>query len=813
MASAREQGFDNQVQEPVSTTQVTIDFADSTSEVKIPNPDSQVPSNLNALPGHAHASLASFLERPVKIQEFTWAHGGSIATSFEPFTDFLTNPMVASKIENFYLFRGNLHLRFQVNGMPFHLGRAIGGFYPLHAAATLNTPAAFGLMKLSQLPAFVELNPTTNTTAEVELPFFSPNTHVTVPGYPISNLENLGKFFINTISTLSTSNGNVVPATISVWAWATDVELVVPTTMQSSITKSKNEQEPDRQVSKISSAVAASLSQLSNIPVIGPFATAGSMVATTFGNIASLFGYSRPPVITDPMFMKNQPLSVLAHVDGNETVSILSLDPKHEITIDPRSTGLCGDDEMAFQRFFDQWTYVGKTSWLSSNVAGDLIGTARVEPMATEDGAVSPTFWVSPLTLLAMNFEYWRGSLEFRFDFVCSAYHTGRVRIIYEPGSTFTALNNENVTYSWIVDINENTSITIMVPWSQPTPYRKTGLPSNGIRPLFDASGTQTYSLANQNGRLLVEVLNPLRAPAVTSNINVICYARAGPDLSFGCPTSGLRQISTYAQSAVMPPEGNVDFKPLVHMGEQPTSIRQLIKRYTHYWSFTDQVDITKDLFQATFSTGSFPTPRGPDAAADGLNTNGLAVVTNYVATHPMSIFRGCYAGWRGGIKWKFSASGNCATNIQGMTALRQNANANFSGGNGMGIYNYDYGSAAGTGNTWSFDRSDANLSFQGSHATTGYVQPTLEVQAPWYNPYKFAPSCLSYFLDSNTAIGDNTHTLNTTCSWVGSTVPRSGTSNSTITGLDVYVAAGDDMSYFYFVGTPAIVYADPGVP
>jgi hypothetical protein len=99
-------------------------------------------------------------------------------------------------------------------------------------------------------------------------------------------------------------------------------------------------------ISAPASAIAKAAGMLEAIPMIAPYARATEMVATKVGQIAALFGYSRPAVISDIVLQKPSPTGNLANVDAADAVNRLTLDSKQELTIDSRTVGLDGSDQM-----------------------------------------------------------------------------------------------------------------------------------------------------------------------------------------------------------------------------------------------------------------------------------------------------------------------------------------------------------------------------------------------------------------------------------------------------------------------------------
>ena len=99
-------------------------------------------------------------------------------------------------------------------------------------------------------------------------------------------------------------------------------------------------------ISKPAAAVAKAAGALSNLPIIGPYMTATQIGANATSRIAQIFGYSGPNVITDIQQFKPMPAGNLANTDAADAALKLTLDSKAELSVDSRTVGLDGTDEM-----------------------------------------------------------------------------------------------------------------------------------------------------------------------------------------------------------------------------------------------------------------------------------------------------------------------------------------------------------------------------------------------------------------------------------------------------------------------------------
>jgi hypothetical protein len=265
------------------------------------------------------------------------------------------------------------------------------------------------------------------------------------------------------------------------------------------------------------------LNRLSSAPVIGPYARATALAASAASAIASLFGFSKPLELERTIIVPKTTHD-MATSAGKDDCHKLSLDPKQELTIDPRAFGLSNKDEMEIANIASTESYTSTFTWTSGNSspAGTILWNTIVDPGDfTLYTATSPD--INRITMTAScfavaPFQYWRGSIKYRFQVVCSALHKGRLRIVYDPEIEVTTNDPTRITpeynlgYQTVVDISETKDFEITVGWGQGSSYRQSAFyegisPLDSITPINYNSSTNTFG----NGVLGVYVMNELQ--------------------------------------------------------------------------------------------------------------------------------------------------------------------------------------------------------------------------------------------------------------------------------------------------------------
>lgn len=287
------------------------------------------------------STLGSFLGRPTRIASYNWVVDQPLFEKLDPWSLFLNDPRVSEKIANYELYRSKLHIKIVISGTGFHYGRSIVSYNPYSGFDTLSTERNFlnyDIIAASQKPHFF-LNPTNNTGGQLDLPFFWHQNYLSLSR---ADRSQLGEIIIKSFGNLQHANQGNDPVGITVYAWASDVELTMPTSLTTlsaldytpqSGTLNSNDEYGKGIVSGPASAVAQAAGKLTSVPSIAPYARATEMVAKGVAGMATHWGYSRPPIVTDIVQQKPTPTGNMANTDAADAVMKLSLDSKQELTI------------------------------------------------------------------------------------------------------------------------------------------------------------------------------------------------------------------------------------------------------------------------------------------------------------------------------------------------------------------------------------------------------------------------------------------------------------------------------------------------
>jgi len=500
--------------------------------------------------------------------------------------------------------------------------------------------------------------------------------------------------YIKSFQDLAHANGGDDPVHITVYAWAEDVSLTVPTsvyTAQAGKRLTSGDEYGRGIVSGTASAIAEAAGSLADAPVIGPYARATEVCARAGADVARHFGYSRPPVLSNTTLMKPLLGGNLANTDADDAVAKLTLDSKQEITIDSRTVGLDGKDQMDLKSIVTRQSYLTQFTWSPSTTVDSLLWNSRVGPAMWRKNAdeLHPT----PMSMIGSLFEKWQGTIKFRFQIVKSGFHKGRLLIRWDPHALVGGVQY-NTVYSRVVDIAEEDDFEVEIGWGQSEPFLKTTpITGSGTLP-YSTSTLLADTTSKWNGVMDVRVLNTLVSPSVDSSIQVNVFVSMCEDAKFGGPTSeGIKNLSvfpgddlapqsgyrpqagelladttsedtdkpaeTHAITAIAPIMSITDKQMQVFFGESPKSLRELFRRYCFTQMYSQAPDTT-NLVHWKLVTYALPDSYGWDV--NGPTTYTTASGTNpatLVQQTPLSFMMPCYAGWRGSLRKKLACVGD----------------------------------------------------------------------------------------------------------------------------------------------------------
>jgi len=499
-------------------------------------------------------TLTDFPLRPVKIAELVW--NGSLWNFDEinPWEELLSHPTVARKLANFKMMKAKLVLDFITNGSPYLSGRGLFYYNPLHTQDNFR-PANVDdrLCRISQRP-HIYIDPTNSSGGTLEVPFIWPKNAVNIPN---KEWQQLGVLNFLSISDLRHSNGETPYVNVTVMAHLEGLELYQTT----ETTVAEFQSENKRVVSRAATAVGNIAGKLKNTPVIGPYARATEEVSRTVGDIAQVFGFSKPNVGPAITMVKTTKMGSLAPTNDFDTSAKLTLDCKNETTIDPAVVGVSSKSEMTIPEIVNHECLLTRFRWdINDDTDTELLRipvTPYIRSTFPDDGKID----LPPCAYMSTFFQHWRGTMEYEIDIICSKFHRGKIAVRVEPHGT-NGRNEYNVTQREIFDITETTQHGISVGWSSDRNYLK--ICGSDKTPFVPG---ESPDLNYHNGVLVISVANNLQRPSPTAEtfVDVLVRVRANKDMQFNIPHSRtldriqmLEDTGLNVPTPVPPPSSNI---------------------------------------------------------------------------------------------------------------------------------------------------------------------------------------------------------------------------------------------------------------
>jgi hypothetical protein len=727
--------------------------------------------------------------------------------------------------------RAKLHVKFVINGNGFHYGRLISSYIPLPDEDDFTVDRAFfqqDIVQASQRP-HLYLDPTTSQGGDMVLPYFWYDNYLSIPQ---AEWRQMGDMIIHTLQGLKHANGATDSVTISVFAWAEDVALSVPTSTEpGGLTPQMGKEDEYGKgiISRPASIVARVAGGLRTAPYIGNYARATEIAANAVDSIATTFGYSRPTNLDHISYYRPTVMGNLANVNVPDSCQRLTLDAKQELTIDPTTLGLGPVDEMTINSVACRESYLTQFPWTVSATTEQMLWQTQVTPYTWAVNLLSaePEMHIPACMFAGLPFQNWYGSMKYRFQVVSSNYHKGRIKIVYDPYGFQS--NEYNTNYTYIIDIAEEKDFTVQIGWGSDKPYCTSGAP--GAASFVDAS-TVPYGtidvpitpLNRANGMLRVYVVNELTVPNSTINndVSMNVFVSAGDDIQFRNPSDVLEAYSYFStpqmgfepqagiegdvdetsepskpmeqtvEHTILSPVSNTDAYDHVFYGESIVSFRSLLKRYSqHAFEIPPELD---GVVEWNLRKLAFPYYRG--YAPGAITTTGTAKQYNYARMTMLNYLTPAYTAWRGSLRWKIASINAIISGSNGiaetpMRVTRDVASQTYS--NTSVLHGIDQAFALTL-------LQGTKPTLTGASYTHDNVCPTLEFEVPFQQTRRFAFAKRANWTTVSTL--GNAYTVTKLLS-------KFTTSRMAQEHL---CSTGEDFSLFFFTGAP-IMYYDVAQP
>lgn len=762
--------------------------------------------------------LGEFLRRPTKLAHYTVTPGAPFAAAtVYPWHAFCDNAKIKKKLDNYAYMQATMKIKVIVNSTPFIFGRIGLSYQPLYEFTPISNDSN-NYLCLSQRPtAWLDL--ASSTGGEMTLPFFYYKNWLQITD--ADELQKMGRVDIWQLVQAAIANAGITSTpSFTIYGWLEDVRLYGNTI--SLAVQSGEDDYPDGPVSSVATTVANIASTLSDIPIIGRFAKATSIGARAISSIASMFGFTNVPVVSDATPFKSMPFHGLASSEISNVVDKLTVDPKNELCIAPSTVGLPNTDELAIGNLVTHRAILTKQSWATTSATDTLLFAANITPTLSQTSVGTNQYLVkdTPLGMVARCFSNWRGDICIKVEVVKSPYHKGRLVINYDPvGDIITTADNNNVVMTHIMDISESSSVVFRIPYMAPQNFLRVRELATSDYAVGGATPA-TYDPDYHNGRFTVRVLNNLTAPLDTAAVTLLFSVYGCDNTEFSNPSDPQVYLgtSTYHPSIWSIQSGEeevieeeeitlgkstqVNSKLYdISMGERILSMRTLLRRsnFVGYESFVVPVSTTvESSAKYSLTLPKYPQTYGYHSGgihgAQEVNGAGADVNFNFVNSTTYAWLAACFVAQRGSMIWHFNSIDSKpvkSMRVRRITETKTVTTRATLRSIVTDLFGGTYSASARNSLT------SSGAAFSGISVINQHTQSGLSVLMPQYNKFRFVtanPANATY----GSAVDD---TINEKFV-LEITVDANPTTTSN-SGFERYASIGTDFNFFFFLNVP----------
>lgn len=833
------------------------------------------------------APLGEWFCRPLLLDTFVWEESTTFSTAtISPWYTYFNSPNILRKLEGFSRLRCDLKIKVLVNGSPFRYGELMLSYrplytktaqsaydkYPFFSGGQISGDVISGypsqdytqvksdmstLMARSQRP-HIRIQPHISSGGEMTIPFIYYKDAIDVTSLQSSTAEweatmrEMGTLTLEQVAILrSTATANATGVSVSIYAWAENVKLWGPTGIN---VQSGDEYESALTASEQASAVAEAAGKLQSIPILRPYALATQFLAGTSASVLKYFGWSNPPVLTavqaklpKASFLNPGPCSSFPD-------DVLALDPKNELTVDPRTTGSQPYDPLLISDFCARPAIVDVIDWQVTHPIDTLLAEFPIHPaywraefrQRASPEMASTRVTMTPATYAAQMFEYWRGTCCIKFKVIASQFHRGRLIATWDPALlSASTLFKDAARISHVIDLASATEMTIKIPYLNHQGMLKTShklLSINSsteadFKPWSDGLNAFNWTKAelydHANGVLQLFVLNNLQCGDATADLKIVVEI-SFEDMILMCPTvdnvdftstalpsalasvalsdwtdqdtpaggagvtvQGMEAPGTSEDMQMISGGAEIEEISKLYGGECVPSLRTLLHRTYFY-----KAKSTRNTALTSGNITAMTLPRFPVPCHTRVNGFGERMPptrtqgdnTNVQATNPISLITACFTGYRGSFVWKAYSMNS----VDSITLTRHKPK--------FGITNVAWATFNTDEHLRSFDMltTVCNFANNGLSWTSSQLAGTVAAIIPQYNNMRMMPGdpITHYLAPKLRNVANFDHDGIQVTSFRGEGM---GTGLGWKNTLTVSVAAGTDFNVFNFVNVPDI--------
>ena len=558
--------------------------------------------------------VKEYFSRPVCIQAGTLSSSrGRVWTANKTFSALIaywSNGI--NRLIGAYGIRAKVVLTLQVAATPFHQGMlCLSTQYGYDPIFTGVYDRAVDSCTSTNLPHVV-LDLSSDTSVQLHIPYLFVGEYSSIRSNVSTDDAIYATFNLNNLAFIPSIAGMGAP-TYQIYMHFEDIELFGATPQVANTIAvnagrklSPVTEEFEQEAFPFSSALSHASKAISFIAKGVPsISSIGGPVSWALGKAAGVvryFGYGKPAVVDPLMRVYRQDNIGEFNTDVASATMVVAATAGNTTSINTM-VGSSDVDEMSLSYVTSRWSQINVFDYNTSAAVGSLMYLTPINMLAlwfrsagtTPAGnkyvsnlstATSNSVQPSHLMFAASSFKQWRGGIKFRFTFVKTKLHAGRVMVAFNP-YVFTDDNSAIMTgtttisvpaygtigadpfgYSAVFDLKDGNVFEFKVPYVSPIPYA---------------------TLATTTGALAMYVVNPLIASSVVStSVSVIVEVAGDSDYELANPAGVM--FSVHNGGTIRLNAGRVlseapEAINQLTMGESITSVKQLISIPNSFWT------------------------------------------------------------------------------------------------------------------------------------------------------------------------------------------------------------------------------------
>lgn len=528
-------------------------------------------------------TLKDFLEKPSLLATGLFQTSDIAGTPLYTWnlpSEMLLRLKQSTKLNGVYMYRADVEVDFRVNATRFQQGRyflriVYTGGASTSVSTTKLSAAHIGNLMLATSANCFEFDLATSTGVTFTIPYTSVSNY-SLTDYSATSAHDFCKLSLIPYDPLQAGSGDTT-CQWSLWVRMKNITLSGAVVLQSgSVAMKEAKKGGVGPITAIAEKVSKSASILGEVPLLSTAATAVGWMSSLVGRVATVWGFSKPPIVNPASAISRQAAPQFGNADGAAVVHKLSLNTTNEV---PITTGRSrtNADELSIEFLTRQSAWIKSVAWADSATSGTVLLTQNVVVGPSADTlSLHKGYTVTPLDYVSTLFKAYRVAVKYRFKLPKTEFHSGRLLIAWQPydgtatAPTVADIDDTDNLQRIIWDIRESNELEVEIPFVLPINFQKIGTP---------------YA------KMYIVVVNELIAPStVPSTINILIEKMAGSVVEFAMPITTIsngqyNQPHIYFQSGPVV-LGSSTTSPKVSaesFGEKIVSLRSLLKRFSSY--------------------------------------------------------------------------------------------------------------------------------------------------------------------------------------------------------------------------------------